>query len=102
MKKIALWLLTIVCTAFTLSCFSGCLSTCRKVGKVAGRYEINAEYVPENRAIAGTVKVTFENLTDEEIDGLKFQLYPNAYRKDALYAPVSSAYASAAYYAGDS
>ena len=75
---------------------------CGKSENVATRYEITAEYAPENKTLAGTVKVTFENHTSEKLSLLKFQLYPNAYRKNALYRPISLGYADAAYYAGES
>ncbi len=76
--------------------------SCKEDAKSYTRYEITAEYVPENRTLAGTAKVTFENRTDSEISVLKFNLYPNAYRKDALYRPLSKTYEGAAYYAGES
>ena len=78
------------------------VTACQKTVKNAAVYEITAEYVPENRTLTGTAKVTFENVTDEALELLKFQLYPNAYREGALYRPVSTAYADAAYYAGES
>lgn len=65
-------------------------------------YEIIAEYVPENGTLAGTVKVTFENPTDNALDVLKFQLYPNAYRKGASYIPVAVTDRPRAYYKGES
>ena len=77
-------------------------SSCKKSVKVATKYEIIAEYAPENATLAGTAKITFENCGDGEISTLKFQLYPNAYRKDALYKAVSKTYENAAYYAGES
>lgn len=77
-------------------------AACSEEEKVSSRYEITAEYVPDNATLAGTAKVSFENGTDNEISALKFQLYPNAYRKDALYKPVSKACESEAYYAGES
>ena len=98
MKKITAVLLS-------LSCVFGALSTlvsCKKETETHSRYEITAEYVPENATLTGAVKVSFENTTDEELSVLKFQLYPNAYRKDALYKPVSKACENAAYYAGES
>ena len=98
MKKILGWVLIFVCAILSVSMLSGC----EKEENARTRYEIIAEYVPENRTLTGTAKVTFENWTDNEFSVLKFQLYPNAYRKDALYSPVSSAYKSAAYYAGES
>ena len=93
-----------VCLALAAACAVGCLvfSGCEKTDDVAGRYEITAEYVPENGTLAGTTKCTFENNTDNEISLLKFQLYPNAYRKDALYRPVPTALENAAYYKGES
>ena len=98
MKKIVSMLLAISCTLSAL-CF---LSACENPEKADSRYEITVEYVPENATLAGTTKLTFENTTDNELSTLKFQLYPNAYRKDAIYRPVSKAYESAAYYAGES
>ena len=98
MKRILGWILILVCTAVSAITLSGC----KKEENVHSRYEIIAEYVPENRTLTGTAKVTFENGTDSEFSVLKFQLYPNAYRKDALYAPVSTVYRSSAYYNGDS
>ncbi len=78
------------------------LSACKKEAEVHSRYEITAEYIPENGTLTGAVKVIFENHTNDELSLLKFQLYPNAYRKDALYRPVASAYTDAAYYNGES
>ena len=98
MKKILGWVLILVCTALSLVTLSGC----KNEGMGYTRYEITAEYIPENRTLTGTEKVTFENGTDSEISVLKFQIYPNAYRQDALYAPISTAYKSSAYYAGES
>lgn len=98
MKKITAWLLLVACLFVTAITAVGC----KKSAKAYTRYEITAEYAPENKTLAGTVKVIFENGTDNELSVLKFQLYPNAYRKDALYKPVSTAFHDAAYYAGES
>ena len=92
---------------FALTLFVGfsslfTLSGCKKSEEVYTRYEITAEYVPENNTLTGVMKVTFENDTEEEISLLKFNLYPNAYRKGALYTPISKGYEKAAYYAGES
>ncbi len=78
------------------------LAACKRERKPHTTYEITAEYSPDNHTVAGTVKVAFENKTDEEISVLKFNLYPNAYRKDALYRPVSTTFEKEAYYAGES
>ena len=106
MKKISRHLIILVCAVLASLVFIGCSScgcnSCADKEKNRTKYEIVAEYAPENRTLAGTAKVTFENTTNTEISALKFQIYPNAYRKDALYKPVSTAYESSAYYAGES
>lgn len=97
MKKTISRILT-VCACFCAFSFS----SCEKEKKVATVYEITAEYSPENGTLAGASKVTFQNCTDSALSVLKFQLYPNAYREDALYRPVSKACETSAYYAGES
>ncbi|MBR2623380.1 MAG: M1 family metallopeptidase [Clostridia bacterium] len=98
MKKVLGWILIVVCSAVACVTLSGCKN--EEIGYT--RYEITAEYIPENRTLTGMAKVTFENNTDNEISVLKFQIYPNAYRQDALYKPISSAYTQSAYYVGES
>lgn len=98
MKKILSWTLIIVC----IMVYIPVLSSCKKTQNAHTRYEITAEYIPESRALAGTVKLTFQNPTENELSVLKFQMYPNAYRKNALHRPVSTTYNSAAYYSGES
>ncbi len=97
MKRVAF----LLCCCCLFTAFSG-LTGCKSEPKAGSRYEITAEYIPESRTVAGTVKFTFENGTEEELSLLKFNLYPNAYRKDALYRPVSRGYEDLAYYAGES
>ena len=98
MKKVVGWILILICTL----CGVFTLTGCKKLVDAHTRYEIIAEYMPETRTLTATEKVTFENQTDNALSVLKFQLYPNAYRKDATYSPISSAYASSAYYNGKS
>lgn len=98
MKKFLSLMLIVVCTALILPTFS----SCKKNASIYTKYEITAEFVPENNTVAGTTKVTFKNPTDNAFSVLKFQLYPNAYRKNALYRPISTAYENSAYYQGES
>lgn len=97
LKKIATILLTGIWLFFGLCALAGC----KKESKGYTRYEITAEYAPENRTLAGTAKVTYQH-GGGSTSVLKFQLYPNAYRKDALYSPVGTGQTAAAYYAGES
>ncbi len=89
-----------LCLLLMLSLFP--LVSCQKQLNAHTRYEITAEFSPENRSLACTEKVTFVNTSSECLTALKFQLYPNAYRQNALYKPVSTTYADEAYYAGES
>ena len=98
MKKVLGWALIAV---YAMSSLGG-LASCKKEAQVYTRYEINAEYMPECKTLTGAVKCTFENGTDNELSVLKFQLYPNAYRENAIYRPIPDDYENAAYYEGES
>ncbi len=63
-------------------------------------YCINAAYDEEEKTLSAEVDFTYVNDTQNEITDLCFELWGNAYRRDAKYSPVSDAQASAAYYAG--
>jgi hypothetical protein len=76
-------------------------SSCKQTEKLSA-YAITAEYDPESGVLTGEEVVTYINTTDTEISVLEFDLFPNAYRKDASYEPVSSVYRSVAYYDGES
>lgn len=97
MKK---WISVVLCVCLAIATVTFC--GCSKQSEVKNQYEITAEYTPENATLRGTVKIAYENATDNEISLLKFALHPNAYRKDAVYKPVSSTYEKVAYYAGES
>lgn len=77
------------------------LSSCKKEEKHMGRYEINAEYREDAHAVSGTAKVSFYNSYEAELGAVKFNLYPNAYRKNALYPAVGEGDRESAYYNGD-
>ncbi len=93
-----------LCVGLAFACFLGgtSLSSCSTKTKEDSYYEITAEYIPETNSVAGTVKCRFVNNDEREIDELLFNLWGNAYREDAIYRPVSSAYESTAFYAGKS
>jgi aminopeptidase N len=76
--------------------------SCKKEEKVGCRYALTVEYREDTQTFSGAVKVDFTNDTSDELTQIKFNLYPNAYRKNALYPPVSENYKDSAYYAGES
>ena len=73
---------------------------CGEKGNERTSYEIQVEY--DNGKIDGTEKVEFYNDTDKVFSELKFNLYANAFRKDALFKPINDAYSHLAYYDGES
>jgi hypothetical protein len=84
--------------------FAGALGGCKSKQKQKERtvYEITAEYVPAQSSLTGTVKVDFYNDSKVDLDVLKFELYPNAYRQGRLFSPIGYDVMAEAYYAGDS
>lgn len=97
MKKLISTLLILSFAIFLTS-----FTACHRGEKGYAKYEITAEYAPSEKAVRGALKVTYQNGEEDTVSVLKFQLYPNAYREKAIYKPVSSAYQTAAYYAGES
>lgn len=95
MKKLSAILL-IICAAATMLCFPAC----DKKDGDRSSYDIFAIYDEEKGTLTGTVGFTFHNDTDNELSDLKFNLYGNAFREGAAYAPVSETYKNRAYYAG--
>lgn len=98
MKKVGVWLGVVWSVFGMLPLFV----SCKETQNAHTRYEIVAEYMPENDMLTGTVKITFENPTENALEILKLQLYPNAYRKDAAYPAVSDTYKDVAYSQGES
>lgn len=68
----------------------------------ASKYVINATYDDKQNKLTGVADFTFYNSTDNEISDLQFNLWGNAFRKEAKYKPVTDALASKAYYSGTS
>ncbi len=95
MKKL-LSILLIICALATVTCFTACAE---KDGDKSS-YDIFAIYDAENGTVSGTVDFCFYNDTDNELSDLKFNLYGNAFREGAKFAPVSETYKNRAYYAG--
>ncbi len=78
---------------FNFSC-SGGRTVC------ATSYEINCSL--ENDVLSGEEKVVFYNDSDNSIKQLKFNLFGNAFRKDAKYKPISEQHEHVAYPSGAS
>lgn len=98
MKKI-FSLLLIVCAAASVLSAAACAPESQSQ---LSRYELFVIYDADNRTLTGTAELDYFNDTQNELSDLKFNLYGNAYREGALYAPVSATYETAAYYGGKS
>ena len=94
-KRIGLCLAAVL-TFLLFPCFCSC-----KQGQASrSRYDITAEYDPAHQTVTGVVKITFENPTQRALTGVALQVYPNAYRENALYPAVYPTEESLAYYDG--
>ncbi len=88
-----------IAAAFAALCLPA--AACSENTASLSRYDIDVVYDGEN-TLSGTTVLTYYNDTDNCFDSLSFNLWGNAYRKGAIYAPVSQVYQSKAYYRGDS
>ncbi len=82
MRKTSIFLSVILC----FSVFS-CLFSCKDKSSAITEYQINANF--DGKVLTATQVVDYFNDTETSLSELKFNLYGNAYRKDAKYSPVS-------------
>ena len=90
MKKWMALLMAVLLMIGTIPLFSACAK-----GEKRNEYRITAEL--EGNVLKGTTEFTFRNDEETSFTVLKFNLFGNAYREGAKYAPVSAAYVSAYY-----
>ena len=95
MRKKSLILVAFVFSLFAALPFYGCDG-----GGKRTTYEIDCEF--DGATVSGTERVSFYNSTDNSFKELKFNLFPNAFRKGAKYSPVSAQYYHQAYKWGES
>ncbi len=90
MKKSAVFIcvLLLLFPAFTYGC--------KKIEQGQNvSYEINCEL--DGHILTGSEKVNFTNTSNNVLKELKFNLFGNAFRKDAIYSPISAQYVDKAY-----
>ena len=90
MKKIITFCLCLI-TLFSVICVVGCSST----ESARTKYQIDCEL--DGHTLKATQTVEFFNNSDNVVEELKFNLFANAYRKGALYSPVSAQHLSKSY-----
>lgn len=94
MKKLALFI-TILFFVLIFPIFSGC-----NENQSNQKYQIDCTL--EGNILTGKEDFTFINKTENAFSFLKFNLYPNAFRKDAKYSAIDDSYKHSAYYKGES
>lgn len=92
-KKTLITLSIVLIAIAAVPIFSGC-----DKGKKT-TYEIDCEF--DGTTVFGTETVVFYNDTDNAYRELKFNLFPNAFRKDAKFSPISAQYHYQAYKWGE-
>ena len=92
----------LVCFLFILIVAPWGVSCKKREQTAAIRYDMALEYAPEEATVSGEESVEFENRNETPLSVLKFNLWPNAYRADAVYRPVNESAEEAAFYAGKS
>ena len=78
------------------------LAACGKGGSKRDRYTIDAAYHADTGTLTAEMKAEIANPLPMSTNELKFQLWGNAFREGAKYAPVSDLFANSAYYHGKS
>ncbi|MCQ2399809.1 MAG: hypothetical protein MJ072_04820, partial [Clostridia bacterium] len=99
MKKNVLALAVIFAVTFCIPLFSACSS--ENDGHRTS-YVIDVTYDDVAHTLSGNERVTFFNTQDVTLDVLEFNVYGNAFRKDAKVSPVSPQFESNAYPMGKS
>ena len=92
-----------ICVALclTISClFIFNFQACKSTSQTAVYYKISVSL--NDNLLNGKEVVCFENQTDNTFTSLKFNLFGNAFRKDAKFKPISTQYENRAYYKGES
>lgn len=98
MKKIAYCIMAGALAAFA----AAGLAACGKGGSKRDRYTIGAAYHADTKTLTAEMKAEIANPLPMSTDEFKFQLWGNAFREGAKYAPVSALFANSAYYKGKS
>ncbi|MBE7081921.1 MAG: M1 family metallopeptidase [Clostridiales bacterium] len=91
MRKTALFVCTLILSICSIY-MGGCIDK-----EKANLTEYNIECTLDGYNLSATESVGFINNTDNVLTELKFNLFANAFRKDALFSPISAQYLSRAY-----
>ena len=96
MKKISFLLATIFVVLIFPACSCKSCSSCDEKSSVTS-YDISITFDEQNMLVTGVEKVSFFNKFDTALDELKFNVFGNAYREDAVYKPIALSQQKSAY-----
>lgn len=96
MKKFSKILLLVFLFIFILPVFSSC-NNLDKTSKDLTTYSLNLEFEASTNILKGKQEVDYINNTSDPLDFVEFHLYPNAFRKDAKFTPVTTSNFNRAY-----
>ena len=101
-KKVLCWV-CLLCLVALLFAFAGCKpSKMQQAVESGNHYTIVASYDNEHHIVSATQTVTFTNRSENAFECVKFHIYANAYREDAVGAIVPAKYHALAYPNGES
>lgn len=102
MKKIVSLLLA-VCLIVTVVALAACsVNKIDKAAKNADAYTIAASYDADAHILSATQTVQLTNRSQNSLNAIKFHIYANAYRQDAVTPIVPATYRTRAYPNGES
>ena len=89
LASIILCLATVLCVCLSLS---GCKkeNSIAEASKNLSSYSLSLDFDDSSKTLSGSEILNYKNQTDTALKTLEFHLYPNAFRSDAKYRPVST------------
>lgn len=92
---------TLLMIIFIICVLSAC-NPCDTKNSSLTVYDIIIDLDTDNGTLNCYQEVLYTNNTGDNLNELKFNLYPNAYRENAIYKAIGDKYISDAYYNGES
>ena len=98
--SVATIFVTLICVFAFSSC--GTNNIIKLASKNATNYELELVYNDDTKSLYGNSKIDYINGSDDTLNQVLFHLYPNAFRENAKFKPVSDLRKDDAYINGES
>ena len=96
-NKISVFVVLVLIFSFSVILFGCKNNQIKSQSKNLTNYSLNLTYDDSTKTLNGKQTVDYQNNLDTTLNKLEFHLYPNAFRKDAKFRPVSTANYNKAY-----